>query len=264
MISPNPKRQKAALKTLDDLFSNPNHVFVIHYSCESFYDREEGRSPRITSIALRNLESAQTRSFSIHQTAEVNGIPLHEIDKYYDRLEKEMLGSFFSHIASYQGRRFLHWNMRDSNYGFQAIEHRYRTLCGKDVELYVVNDADKVDLSRMLQDIYGLDYIGHPRLEQLLLKNKIVPRDFLNGKEEADAFDNQEFASLHRSTLRKVDVLGNIALLTHDRRLKTNTTWWGMRGRRFAACLHWLGEHPIMVLLGVLLTIVGIVLALNG
>ena len=262
MKTPNPKRQKAALETLDDLFSNPNNVLVVHYSCESFYDRKEGRSPRITSIALRNLASAQTRSFSIHLTAEINGTPLHEIDEHYDSLEMEMLESFFAHIANFQGMRFLHWNMRDSNYGFQAIEHRYRSLCGQDVDIYVVDDALKFDLSRMLQDIYGLDYIDHPRLEQLLTKNEIVRRDFLNGKEEAAAFDNQQFGSLHRSTLRKVDVIGNIALLTHDRRLKTNTTWWGMRGRRFATCLNWLGEHPFMVLLGVLLAIVSIVLAL--
>ena len=262
MIVPNPKRQKAALKTLDDLFSNPQSVFVIHYSCESFYDRKDGRSPRITSIALRNLASAQTRSFSIHQLAEINGTPLGKIEQHYDKLEEEMLSKFFSHIAGYQGVRYLHWNMRDSNYGFQAIEHRFRTLRKTEDCLHVVDDSQKVDLSRLLQDVYGLDYIGHPRLEELLSKNNIVRRDFLNGKEEAEAFENQSFASLHQSTLRKVDILGNLALLAHDRRLKTNTTWWGMRGGRITACLNWIGEHPMVVVFGLVLTAASILIAI--
>jgi len=40
-------------------------AWVIHYSCESFYDRPNGASPRITSIAVRKLDSGQTLSFSI-------------------------------------------------------------------------------------------------------------------------------------------------------------------------------------------------------
>ena len=212
MAAPNAKRQKNARKALDDLFSNADNVCVVHYSCESFYDRKEGRSPRITSIALRNLDSAQTTSFSIHQTAEINNIPLDEIKKHYDNLEKDMLNRFSSHLSSFQGMRYLHWNMRDANYGFQAIEHRFRVLCGKDAAFHMVDNKHKIDLSRLLQDIYGSDYIGHPRIEQLLQKNGILPRDFLPGKEEAAAFEERDFAALHLSTLRKVDVIANFAV----------------------------------------------------
>ena len=262
MTSPNPKRQKAARKVLDDLFTNPDNVCVVHYSCESFYDRKDGRSPRITSIALRNLDSAQTRSFSIHQTAEVNDVPLDHIEEHYDDLEKDMLDRFFSHISGFQGMRYLHWNMRDANYGFQAIEHRFRTLRGKDAVPHVVDDRQKTDLSRLLQDVYGSGYIGHPRLEQLLWKNGIAPRDFLSGHQEAEAFEDRDFYALHLSTLRKVDVLANIALLAHDRKLKTNTSWWGMRGGSLVACANWVGEHPLYafgaVLIGIVCTVVGL------
>lgn len=63
MSAPNPARQKTALASLDRLFADAANVWIIHYSCESFYERPEGRSPRITSIALRMLDSAQTVSF---------------------------------------------------------------------------------------------------------------------------------------------------------------------------------------------------------
>jgi hypothetical protein len=47
---------KRAKQHLDELFQRPEHAVVIHYSCESFYDRENNpRSPRVTSIAIRNL-----------------------------------------------------------------------------------------------------------------------------------------------------------------------------------------------------------------
>ena len=77
---PNPKKQRAGWATLDKLFAEAANVWVIHYSCESFYDRPNGQSPRITSIAVRKLNSAQTRSFSIHQVAERRKVPSDEIE----------------------------------------------------------------------------------------------------------------------------------------------------------------------------------------
>ncbi len=244
MTVANPIRQKAARSTLDRIFTDSSNVWVIHYSCESFYDPPEGRSPRITSIALRKLDSAQTVSFSIHKVAEIEGIPLPDISEHYDSLEREMLRNFYRHLQNFQQMQYLHWNMRDSNYGFQAIEHRFRVLGGKNEELYTVDDGKKTDLARLLIDIYGLSYIGHPRLENLLKRNDISRLDFLTGEEEAKAFEDREFVALHRSTLRKVDVMANIAGRTHDRSLKTNTTWWGMHGGRLTLFYNWITEHP--------------------
>ena len=48
-------RRRQARKDLSKLFADPKNVVVIHYSCESFYDRQDGSSPRVTSIAVRNL-----------------------------------------------------------------------------------------------------------------------------------------------------------------------------------------------------------------
>ena len=94
MTAPNPKRQKEGWKTLDRIFADAANVWTIHYSCESFYDRPEGRSPRITSIAIRKLDSAQTDSLSIHQVAERQNVPFDEISQRYDELERQMLNEF--------------------------------------------------------------------------------------------------------------------------------------------------------------------------
>ena len=227
MSGPDPRKQKVSRGVIDRLFADAANVWVIHYSCESFYERTDGRSPRITSIAIRKLDAGQTVSFSIHQVAEVDGIDLSGIAAQYDTLERKMLDAYFAHIGSHRGMKYLHWNMRDINYGFAAIEHRYRVLGGQP---FVILDDNKFDLARLLIDIYGVGYTGHPRLTTILDKNRVEPRDFLNGASEAQAFEQQNYVGLHQSTLRKVDVLANIAGRAYDRSLKTNTTWWEVHG----------------------------------
>lgn len=263
MSAPNPKRQRLARKTLDKLFADPVNVWVIHYSCESFYDRPNGFSPRITSIAVRKLHSGQTVSFSIHQVAERLRVPPEKISQEYDGLERRMLDEYFQHVSGYRTINFLHWNMRDINYGFAAIEHRYRVLGG---EPYVVDDGYKFDLARLFIDIYGVAYTGHPRLETLLKQNKIDALDMLSGADEAAAFDAGRYVDLHRSTLRKVDVIANIAGRAHDRALKTQTSWWQMHGGSAKEFFRWIiTNHLILFILavaGVLLSAVGLIIAL--
>jgi hypothetical protein len=205
---------------------------------------------------LRKLQSGQTVSFSIHQVAERELVPVDQIDARYDYLEHKMLSEFYDYIGSRQNMKFLHWNMRDINYGFAAIEHRFRVLGGTPV---VIDDDRKTDLARLLVDIFGVGYIGHPRLEKLLEKNRIQPRDFLSGHDEAAAFENKEYVRLHQSTLRKVDVLANIANRAYDRDLKVNTTWWEMRGGRVRLVLIWLAQHWLLTLVGGIASVIGLI-----
>jgi hypothetical protein len=257
--APNPRKQKQGWATLDQIFSHPTNVWIIHYSCESFYDRPEGRSPRITSIATRRLSSGQTISFSIHQVAERERVPFAEIEQHYDRLERQMLDEFYEHVGAHRGMDYLHWNMRDINYGFAALEQRHRVLGGTPL---VIDEERKFDLSRLFIDIYGVSYIGHPRLEKLLQKNRIEPLNFLNGAQEAEAFANRNYVGLHQSTLRKVDVIANIAGRAHDRNLKVDTTWWQMHGGRVRSTANWLVEHKLIAFVGSVLGIVATVWAI--
>ncbi|MCZ7593680.1 MAG: hypothetical protein M5U16_01285 [Hyphomicrobium sp.] len=259
MSGPNPTRQKQAWKVLDQLFIERENTFVIHYSCETFYERPEGRSPRITSIAIRRLGSGQTVSFSIHQVAERSSIPFKDITAKYDELEKEMLDEFYKFAGSHRGSNFLHWNMRDINYGFAAIDHRYRVLEGEPAP---IEESKKFDLSRLFIDIYGVGYADHPRLSSLLELNAIKPLDFLSGKEEAEAFERQDYAALHRSTLRKVDVLANLASRAHDRALKTRTTWWEMHGGYWRTAVNWIAGHRGFQLVAGVASILGLALTI--
>jgi hypothetical protein len=258
MTAPNPQKQKNARAKLDSLFTDSANTWVIHYSCESFYDRTDGTSPRITSIAVRRLDSGQTLSFSIHQVAEERGVSLGDVEAQYDLLERQMLEAFYAHVGSHRGMRYLHWNMRDINYGFAAIEHRFRVLKGDPI---IIDDDKKIDLARIFIEIYGVAYIGHPRLENILKRNSIKPRDFLTGPKEAEAFEKRNYVGLHQSTLRKVDVIANIAERALHRQLRTDTSWWDMHGGRLRTFSNWIVENRAIAFLASLASIIGLVIA---
>lgn len=148
------QKRKQAKVRLTELVSKSDQVIVIHYSWESFYDRPDGSSPRITSIAVRN---------------------------------KVLLG-----------------------------------------EPEQISESRLVDLCRLLISIYDVGYIPHPRLKNLIEKNCITHKDFLDGEAEADAFINKQYVKLHQSTLRKVDILANIV----ERIADLNPEWTEMPHRR--------------------------------
>jgi hypothetical protein len=253
------QRRRRALKKLDEVMSDPEYVIVIHYSCESFYDRPDGSSPRITSIAVANLESGQTSSFSIHQAAERKGVPPDRIKEHYNELERLMLDEFYEYVRTHAGYKWLHWNMRNIHYGFQAIAHRYRVLGGEPV---LVQESNLVDLARLLYDIYGPKYAHHPRLQNLVEKNRIGAKDFLSGAEEAAAFERGEYVKLHFSTLRKVDILATIARLADEGLLKTDATWQDTYGLYPQAMSEWLREHWLVQLAGVVFAVIGFIATL--
>jgi hypothetical protein len=259
MAGPNPKKQKRARETLAALFLDAKNASVIHYSCESFYDRPDGASPRITSIAVRNLDNGQTSSFSIHQVAERQKVAPGDIAANYDGLERQMLDEFYAHIGQYRGSAYIHWNMRDINFGFAAMEHRYRVLGGDPL---VVEDTKKFDLARLMIDIYGVGYTGHPRLETIMAQNDIKPLDFMTGAQEAAAFDGGDYVGLHRSTLRKVDIIANLAERAHHRHLRTRTNWWEMHGGTLRSLIDRAGDNKAIALVAGIASIAGLGLAI--
>ncbi len=218
---------KNACEILKKIDLNSSNYLLIHYSCESFVNIKDGRTPRITSIAIRHFATGQTESFSLHKTAEQMGIVSDKIPDNYDLIETEMLTEYFDFIKGNKDKYFIHINMRDINYGFKAIEHRYKVLkCSPDV----LQDTQKIDLARLLVHLFGNKYIDHPRMENLYKLNGIKPLFFLTGKEEAEAFDKHEYVKLHQSTLSKVDIYSNLLDRAIKGTIKTNAKWYEAYG----------------------------------
>lgn len=79
---------------------------------------------------MQNLSNGQISSFSIHQFAERNGANPQQLEEHCDEFEREMLNEFYVLVEKHLNHKWLHWNMRDVNYGFQAIEHRCKVVKG--------------------------------------------------------------------------------------------------------------------------------------
>lgn len=218
-------KRRTALNEVQNLVTNAANLLIIHYSCESFDKVEGGRTPRITSIAVRYFNSGQTQTFSLHKVAEKKRL-LTEIEAHYDKLEKLMLTEFYNFVKIHLNYNWVHWNMRDSKYGFHAIDHRFSVLGGKPIS---IPDSQKFDLARKLFDIY-VNYADHPMLETLIDLNNITKKDFLTGQEEAKAFEEQKYVELHSSTLRKVDVFHAILERVVNKSLKTKSKWHDIYG----------------------------------
>ncbi len=243
------RERKKIVAQMDSLATEASNVFVIHYSCESFNKRNDGSTPRISSIAVRNLSSGQTNSFSIHQTAEEKNIPFEQILYLYDELEKEMLDCYFNFVNAHTCCRWMHWNMRDVNYGFAAIEHRYRVLAGEPTR---IAEEKKFDLAYAMYIIYGDNYLDGPKLQAITKKNEMNIIGMLSGKEEADAFKNKQFLKIHQSTLRKTDVIANTFYKAVNRTLKTNSSWLKQHGYTIQAVSEKLKNNWLISLAGIL------------
>lgn len=146
--------------------------------------------------------------------------------------------------------------MRDINYGFQAIEHRYKVLGGSPC---LIHDSKKVDLPRLLISIYGVGYASHGesgRLHTLMALNKVKSKDVLNGAGEAKAFEDQEYVKLHQSTLKKVDVIANLLERFLDGSLKTEATWKERHGYHPKALLEYIQEHWVFSLISLIVAFI--------
>lgn len=268
-------------KRLNEIYDEAINAYVIHYSCESFY-APDGQSPlanstRVTSIAVRNLKSGQTKTWSIHKSAELSkqldslsemikaNAPLASqgrnpetprttstarISEILDPLEFDMLKGYFSFLQDHSDSTYVHWNMRDDNYGFSALEHRFRVLGGIPV---ILQDNKKFDLARELITLFGKRYAPHTspkgrkgRLMSVIELNMIADTDALQGAEEAAAFINGEFIKLQQSTLRKVDVLSNIFDRTHDKSLKTKASFTDRYGIHPVAVMEVARNNPVL------------------
>ena len=216
---------------------------------------KNGLSPRIASISVRNLGSGRTESFSIHQIAEQQGVSSGEICSKYQTLEAKLLERFFGFVRDSPDNRYIHWNMRNSNYGFEAFEHRYQVL-HRDSRSLNIRDGQRIDLARIFKDIYGDEYITKPCLENILPKNRIELKDFLTGAEEAKAFEKQRFSDLHRSTLRKVDAIAELARRSHEHKLQVNTPKIHVHASFFVSTWKYIVENKAIAFVGSLCSII--------
>ncbi len=122
---------------------------------------------------------------------------------------------------------WIHWRMQNITFGFEHLEHRSRYLGNLDPPS--IPFENRLDLSAILQERYGHDYVSNPRMVNLARQNGPLPQGFLNGEQEAEAFKNRDFVRMHASTLAKVDFFRHVIILAQQGRLRTASKDWGVQ-----------------------------------
>jgi len=171
------------------------------------------------------------KSFSIHMYAEKEKIDRVDIDTNYDKLEALMLEDYFEYVRNHHNAYWLHWNMTNINYGFEALAHRYEVLTGKRAP--IIEDIKRFNLSTMILAVYGRDCVEHPRMRRLMELNGGIDRDYLEGKDEVEAFNNKEYLKLHKSTMHKAYWFSHMLHLLKMNKINTSHTNWKSRIERF-------------------------------
>lgn len=199
---------------------HPDRFYIIHYSSQSLYDEGvDGFSPRITSIAVMHYATRQTVSFALHAVAESLNISKDEVESQYNAIESQLLERFFIFLRDRREKYWVHWNMRNLTFGFEHLEHRYRSLCK--VEPPSVPVEVRLNLNDILRNHYGSDYASDPKMKTLMLLNGELDRRFLEGSQEAAAFLTKDFIRMHSSTICKVEFFRHVISLAIKGRLHT-------------------------------------------
>lgn len=226
------------------LNENYQNIYCIHYSCQNLNDANEGYSPRITSIAVLHIASNQMSSFSMHLIAEERKIDRNHIVERYDEIESIMLSRFFEFVKKREKNAlWLHWNMRNVNFGFETLEHRFRVLTGKNP--FHIEEGKRFNLSSLLSEKYGSNYANDPKMLSLMELNGGRHRDFLTGEEEVTAFKANEFVKMHNSTMCKVSFFQIVFSKMLKNKLKTNTN-------RVRYKINQMSQNPIVQILGII------------
>lgn len=250
--------REEGFKKLDKLRKDKNKTLIIHYSCESFFNLE-GRTPRVTSICVKNRQSGETKAFSIHLQAQFNHIDLNNTTKEeIDRLEKDMLTDFGEYVKNHSTYNWVHWNMRNASYGFEAISNRSRIVGYDSIR---IDDDLKFDLPDILGLIYTYKFVEHQPNGQLLniaKLNAVSDRDALTGKEEADAFEQKDYLKLHMSTMRKVEMIDRILLELLKNTIKIKSKPTDVYGISFQGVISLVKDSPVLLLFwSIIIFIVG-------
>ncbi|KSU14662.1 hypothetical protein LMG9449_2502 [Lactococcus lactis subsp. lactis] len=170
-------------------------------------------------------------------------------------IEKKLLDDFYAFVKIKAEKIWLHWNMRDSSFGFGALELRYKILDGTPT---IIDNDKKIDIGHLFKQYYGGDYIGNPHIQKLLEKNEFNDKNFLNGAQEAAAFDKKEYVKLSLSTSSKVNLFSSFITYAVNGNLLTDTSKLKMRGTNISGLYSTFEESRFgKMVIGLILMIIG-------
>lgn len=188
-------------------------LFAVHYGCESLYTAKD-RPAAVSCIAFTRIGRPDAGSFSVVD------VPA---GTQPEEAELEVLRSYFDFLQQNAGAGFIHWNMGKADYGFSALEARYKFLTGEGAPYRLPRDRT-YDLDDFIMHEFGEDYAPHPRLVASAALNGLSRHHAREGKAEAELFAAGDHGSVRRSIDEKVGWIATLCDRYVSGQLKTVTS----------------------------------------
>ena len=219
---PQNKNYKEARKIIAKINENKSSYIIIWYAIADI-----DHIKRVISIIVQNL-SGQTRSFSIFDQIGLLGDKFTGTISDYNKCEKNMLKEYFQYVNWHiENTIWLHWRMKLANYGFSALENRYKVLGGNPI---VISDNNKIDICDLFKYRYGENFVNRNkridksswRIKYLAEKNSIETAGFLEYTEEILAIKEKQYDKILTSLSRKTSIITQFLDLSYKNKLKTD------------------------------------------
>ncbi|OJW79371.1 MAG: hypothetical protein BGO69_19460 [Bacteroidetes bacterium 46-16] len=246
------RTRNLAIRKLKRLIIDPSKVLIVHYSQLRTYDDEYGEiSPLVSAIVIKSLDGSFERHFAVHLEADKANIPIEEIENSYRDLEFMTLKAFNEFVKRHDDDVWVHWDMKNIHFGFEAIKHRFEKIfAGLSKERYEeIPMRNKVNLALVLEGMYGEEYIDGPdKLRSLIAYNNgaVLDRQYLSLEYEGLEFENKNYSAVLNSLDCKTDFICKAVKLLSVKKLRVKNK------NRYAIFIEII-SHPLTMFLGLLI-----------
>lgn len=205
--------RKTAIKNLNKITEDPGKVLFIHYSEGRTYDDEYGSiSPIITSLVIKSMDGQIDKQFAIHLEADKADIQKDQIQDSYRELEMRILNQYNDFVKRHSDYTWIHWDMKNIHFGFEAISHRYEKIFGSLKDYSNIPYNNKENLRTIIEGMYGDNFASSSdTLKELILcnsnNNNNENSKYMNNSQESEEFGNKNFNNVLQSVDFKVDFI---------------------------------------------------------
>ena len=255
------KERRLATSNLKKLTEDPSKVLFIHYSQSNTFDDDDDYgniSPIITSIVVKSLNGQIDQQFAIHFEADKADIPIDEIQYSYRDLELRILKAFNDFVKRHRECNWIHWDMKNIHFGFEAIKHRHEKIFGDLKNYNEIPINNKKNLRDIIEGMYGESFVNGPdTLKTLLTCNSgnIDNNTYLGSNVESTEFEHKNFTNVIKSVDLKVDFIKNATKKLISRKLVV------LNKNRYAVFVDTV-NHPIFTFIGWVATIAAFIIGI--
>lgn len=254
------KDRKIAVKNLKNITKNSSKVLFIHYSASNTFDDDDygNISPIITSIVIKSLDGRIDKQFAIHLEADKADIPIDQIQDSYRELELRILKLYNNFVKRHLDCFWIHWDMKNIHFGFEAIKHRYEKIFENLNEYCEIPNNKKRNLRDILEGMYGENFVKTTdTFKGLMLCNSknIEDPNYLSSVDESQQFENKNFISVIKSVDLKVDFIKKSTKKLVNKKLIVSSK------NNYAIFVDMV-DHPIFTFIGWIVGLIGLLIAI--